>query len=41
MRDMLWVSGDGGGRGVGRLVNEVERVGEGRYVDQCCRRIDL
>ncbi len=30
MRDMLWVSGDGGGGGgVGRLVNEVERVGEG------------
>ncbi len=42
MRDMLWVSGDGG-RGVGRLVNEVERVGEGEggYVDQFCRRIDL
>ncbi len=40
MRDMLWVSGDGGG--VGRLVNEVERVGEGGgYVDQFCRRIDL
>ncbi len=29
VRDMLWVSGDGGGGGVGRLVNEVERVGEG------------
>ncbi len=29
MRDMLWVSGDEGGGG-GRLVNEVERVGEGR-----------
>ncbi len=30
------------GRGVGRLVNEVERVGErGGYVDQFCRRIDL
>ncbi len=31
MRDMLWVSGDGGGGGggVGRLVNEGERVGEG------------
>ncbi len=26
----------------GRLVNEVERVGEGGgSVDQCCRRIDL
>ncbi len=42
MRDMLWVSGDGGGGGVGRLVNEVERVGEeGGYVDQFCSRIDL
>ncbi len=30
-----------GGGGVGRLVNEVERVGEGGYVDQFCRRIDL
>ncbi len=40
MRDMLWVSGDDGGGG--RLVNEIERVGEGGgYVDQCCRRIDL
>ncbi len=30
------------GGGVGRLVNEVERVGEGGgYVDQFCRRIDL
>ncbi len=30
MRDMLWTSGDGGGGwGVGRLVNEVERIGEG------------
>ncbi len=27
--------------GVGRLVNEVERGGEGEYVDQFCRRIDL
>ncbi len=28
--------------GVGRLVNEVERVGEGGgYVDQFCGRIDL
>ncbi len=27
MRDMLWVSGGGGG--VGRLINEVERVREG------------
>ncbi len=28
--------------GGGRLDNEVERVGEGgRYVDQCCRHIDL
>ncbi len=27
MRDMFWVSGDGGG-GVGRLFNGVERVGE-------------
>ncbi len=30
--------------GVGRLVNEVERVGEGGgggYVDQFCRRNDL
>ncbi len=30
------------GGGGGRLINEVERVGEGGgYVDQCCRRIDL
>ncbi len=28
------------GVGVGRLVNEVERVGEGGYADQFCRRID-
>ncbi len=29
-------------KGGGRLVNEVERVGEGGgYVDQFCRRIDL
>ncbi len=43
MRDMLWVCGDGGGGGgVGMLVNEVERAGEGGgYVDQFCRRIDL
>ncbi len=27
--------------GVGRLVNGGERVGEGGYVDQFCRRIDL
>ncbi len=33
------VTKKGGG---GRLVNEVERVGEGGgYVDQFCRRIDL
>ncbi len=41
MWDMLWVSGDEGGGGGGNLVNEVEKVGEGGYVDQCCRRIDL
>ncbi len=42
MWDMLWVSGDEGGGGGGRLVNEVERVGEGGgYVDQFCRRIYL
>ncbi len=29
------------GGGGGRLVNEIERVGEGGYVDQCCRRIDM
>ncbi len=31
MRDMLWVSGDEGGGG-GRLVNLVERVGEGMLI---------